>query len=166
MIAMSASHRLRRSGTVGGRVDRDELAIGQTIAKRFETIVDRDPAAVAVRSGGVELSYRALNLKANALAQRLLGQNTSSNTPMVLLLNQGVANVIAVLGVLKAGRFFLPLDPEQPPRRNRRILEESGAGILVTHSKRAEETALLAGAGQTVIEIDNLTGEDSAERRR
>lgn len=163
MIAMSASHRLRRSGTAGGRVDRDELVIGQTIAKRFETIVDRDPAAVAVRSGGVELSYRALNLKANALAQRLLGQSTNNDTPVVLLLNQGMANVIAVLGVLKAGRFFLPLDPEQPPRRNRRILEESGARILVTHSTRVEESALLAAAGQTVIEIDNLAGDDAAE---
>lgn len=141
----------------------DELNIQQSITKRFETIVNSDPQAVAVRSGVTELNYRELNQQANRLANMLLRYDIDCETPIVLLLDQGILNVIAVLGVLKSARFFLPLDPEQPAGRNKLILEESGADTVITETIWIGYAHLLAGDDRNVINIDQLVSHESAE---
>ncbi|BBX24154.1 hypothetical protein MTER_35650 [Mycolicibacter terrae] len=97
----------------------------------------RTPDAVAVSYDGRELSYRELDRRANGLAHRLnqLGVGAGAGPAVVpVLLERSEDLVIALLGVLKAGGVFLPLDPAQPTGRMEAMLADvPDAPVCVTH---------------------------------
>lgn len=99
----------------------------------------RTPDAVAVSYDGRELSYGELDRRANGLAHRLrqFGVGAGNGTDVVpVLLERSEDLVIALLGVLKAGGVFLPLDPAQPARRMEAMLADvPDAPVCVTHRR-------------------------------
>lgn len=101
--------------------------------------VARTPEAVAVSYDGRELSYAELDRRANGLAHRLrqLGVGTAAGPAVVpVLLERSEDLVIALLGVLKAGGVFLPLDPAQPTARMEAMLADvPDAPVCVTHRR-------------------------------
>ncbi|MEB3020582.1 non-ribosomal peptide synthetase [[Mycobacterium] crassicus] len=102
-----------------------------------EAAVARTPDAVAVSYEGRDLSYAELDRRANGLAHRLrqYGIGTGAGTDVVpVLLERSEDLVIALLGVLKAGGVFLPLDPAQPIGRLEAMLADvPDAPVCVTH---------------------------------
>ncbi|MEO6792572.1 MAG: amino acid adenylation domain-containing protein, partial [Mycobacterium sp.] len=102
-----------------------------------EAAATRTPDAVAVSYDGRELSYAELDRRANGLAHRLRqhGVGTGADTAVVpVLLERSEDLVIALLGVLKAGGVFLPLDPAQPTGRIAAMLADvPDAPVCVTH---------------------------------
>ncbi|MBL9173698.1 MAG: amino acid adenylation domain-containing protein [Verrucomicrobiales bacterium] len=108
-----------------------EVPSGETIAGRFENQCALDPDSVALVHGGVTWSYVELNTRANRWARRLVQQGVVPGRPVAVGLERGLEWVAAVLGVLKAGGVFLPLDPEYPADRIRWLLEDSGAAVCV-----------------------------------
>ncbi|MET7329827.1 amino acid adenylation domain-containing protein [Nonomuraea sp. NPDC005650] len=141
-----------------------------TLVELFEAQARRTPEVVAVASGQVELSYAALDERANRLARLLVGRGVKVESTVGLVLGRGVEWVVAVLGVLKAGAAFLPLDPVYPADRIAFSLADAGAATVVTSSALAgrspegvqkvvlddpavvTELAGLAGAGLTAGE--------------
>jgi amino acid adenylation domain-containing protein/non-ribosomal peptide synthase protein (TIGR01720 family)/FkbM family methyltransferase len=118
----------------------------------FEEQVRRTPEASAVVCNGESLSYAELNGWANRLAHRLRQGGIGPEARVGLCLDSSIDLVIAVLGVLKAGAAFLPLDPAQPAERQAKILADAGASLLVARSR------LLAGlpTGETpVLALDD-----------
>ncbi|MCH8282861.1 MAG: AMP-binding protein, partial [Chloroflexi bacterium] len=83
----------------------------QSIPDRFEKQVGKYPERLAVKSKDDELTYAALNAAANRVAWAILSEHGESQEPVALLLDQGVPAIVAILGVLKAGKTYVPLDP-------------------------------------------------------
>ena len=110
-----------------------EDEIEQSVPDRFETIVRRYPDRLAVKMGDRRLTYNELNRAANVIARALLSESGQAQEPIALLFEHGIDVIIAVLGVLKAGKCYVPLDASFPKERNSYILQDSQARLIVTN---------------------------------
>ena len=123
----------------------------------IESQVLRTPDAEAVRYEGESLTYRELNGRANGVASELIGRGVGPDTVVGLCAERSLELVVGLLGILKAGGAYVPLDPEYPERRLRYMLEDSGAGIVVTHSPQLESRLESLGVAEVVV-VDARTG--------
>lgn len=100
----------------------------------------RSPDAVAVACADRELTYAGLDRRANALAHRLQRRGVGAGVVVPVLLERGEDLVIALLGVLKAGGAFLPLDPDQPTGRMAPMLADMpDAPVCLTHTRHLDQ---------------------------
>lgn len=125
----------------------------------FEAQALRTPQHVAAVCGSDSLTYAELNQRADRIARRLREQGVGRETIVGLLLERSLDIIAAVLGVLKGGGAYLPLNPQYPVERLRFLLEDSGAHVVLAH--RALRSALPATV--PVLEIDSLRS-DGEER--
>ncbi|MVT50318.1 amino acid adenylation domain-containing protein [Bradyrhizobium yuanmingense] len=127
---------------------------------QFETQVRKSPQAIALVFGEAELSYAALNARANRLAQRLRGHGVGTEIVVGLALERGVEMLVALLAVLKAGGAYLPLDPDYPPERLAHMLRDSGAALVLTQEGLHDQfAAILAETGAEAWLVDGQDGE-------
>ena len=98
----------------------------------FEQQVDQAPNATALRGAYGELTYAELDRRANQFAAELIARGVDRNQLVAICLPRGTDQIAAVLGVLKSGAGYLPLDPALPVERLSFILEDSGAVQLIT----------------------------------
>src|ERR1041384_8767522 len=110
------------------------FATTQCVHQLFEAQVDRAPDAVALVFENQALTYRELNERANQLAHYLLESGVGPEVLVGLLMDRSLEMIVSVLGVLKAGGAYLPLDPQYPTARLRQMLLDSAAQILLTQS--------------------------------
>lgn len=101
------------------------------VAELFEAQVVRTPDATAVLFGQHQLTYNKLNQQANQVAHYLRKLDGDSNTPVGILMPRSLEMVVAILGVLKAGRSYLPLDIEYPRKRQAFILQDADVTTLL-----------------------------------
>lgn len=94
----------------------------------------RSPDKVAVIAPEGEITFVELDRRADQLALLLHELGAGPGSIVGLQLRRGLDMVVALLGVLKAGAAYLPLDPAFPPDRLAFMLDDSGADILLTHS--------------------------------
>jgi amino acid adenylation domain-containing protein len=106
-----------------------------SIPARFESIARLYPERLAVKDGGQSLTYDQLNRAANLIAHAVLSQRGATSEPIPLLFQHGIDMFPAILGVLKAGKFYLGLDPSLPDERQARMLADSGASLLLSNSR-------------------------------
>lgn len=92
------------------------------------------PNAIALKFQDQTLTYRELNLKANQLANFLKGKGVGPEVKVGICAERSLEIVIAILGVLKAGGVYVPLDPSYPQDRLSFILEETQVPLLLTQS--------------------------------
>ncbi|WP_017328300.1 non-ribosomal peptide synthetase [Synechococcus sp. PCC 7336] len=100
-----------------------------------ELVADRartQPAALAIADGSQQLTYRELDERANQLAHFLQQRGVGPDIPVGVCLNRSVNMAIALLGVLKAGGAYLPLDPAYPAQRLAYMLEDARVGLVLT----------------------------------
>src|SRR6185437_13801069 len=97
-----------------------------------EAQVARTPEAVAVSFEGQELTYADLNARANQLARRLRAGGVGPVALVAVSLERSPELVVGLLGILKAGSAYLPLDPGLPDERLSFMLADSGVETLVT----------------------------------
>ena len=109
----------------------DRADLERAIGVRFERQVDRAPARLAVKMGAEAQSYRALDSAANRVAHVLLDRLGPDNEPVALLLPQSPGQVAGVLGALKAGKIYVPLDPTHPPARLTEAIADSDARLVL-----------------------------------
>ena len=134
-------------------------AIEQSIPNRFEQQVARHPERLAVKSRQQTLTYAALNQMANRVARAIQARCGEGAEPIALLLEQGAPVIAALLGVLKAGKFYVPLDPRYPPARLTYMLEDSQARLIVTHTQHLPLTKAIGRYGLGVLNLDELDAE-------
>ena len=102
------------------------------IHQEFEEQAQRSPDATAVIFKGQKLSYNELDEKANQIATRLVEAGAGPDVIIGICIERSLETMPCLLGILKAGAAYLPLDPAFPPERLRFMLEDSGARILLT----------------------------------
>jgi amino acid adenylation domain-containing protein len=100
--------------------------------QRFEAQVQQTPEQIAVICQQQYLTYQDLNQRANQLARYLQSLGVTANTPVGLCVERSLEMVVGMLGVLKAGGAYIPLDPEYPEARLAYMLENSRAPLLLT----------------------------------
>jgi amino acid adenylation domain-containing protein len=105
----------------------------------FEEQARRTPDAVAVSFEGTQLSYQQLDRYANQLAHYLRERGVGPDVMVGLCLDRGVELIVGILGILKAGGAWLPLDPAHPVERLAYMLSDTGAPVLVTQERLAYE---------------------------
>src|ERR1051325_1433407 len=102
----------------------------ECIHQLFEAQAARTPDNVAVTFEGVTLTYSELNERANRLAHYLRSHGVGAESRVGLLLERSAEVVAALMGVLKAGGVYVPLDPEYPHERLAFMLEDAGVCVL------------------------------------
>ncbi|MEU6682005.1 amino acid adenylation domain-containing protein [Streptomyces sp. NPDC046832] len=110
----------------------------------------RRPDAPAVEDTHTVLTYRELDERANRLAHHLVSLGAGPGTFVGLCLERGVDLVVGLLGIMKAGAAYLPLDPGYPADRLAFMLRDSGAGLVVT---RTELVRRLPDTGARVVDL-------------
>jgi amino acid adenylation domain-containing protein len=117
-----------------------------TLHARFAAQAARTPDAPAVAYGERTLSYAELGARADGLARRLVARGAGADVLVGLCVERSLETVVGILGILKAGAAYLPLDPAYPDERLAYMLEDSGAQLVVTAADAADR--LPAGVEQ------------------
>ncbi|WNN39141.1 amino acid adenylation domain-containing protein [Pseudomonas inefficax] len=128
----------------------------------FEQQVAARPEAIAVRHGDAQLSYQALEARANQLAHRLRDAGLAPGQAVGLFMGRGLDAIVGILGILKAGGAYLPLDPSYPAERLSDVLEQTRANLLLSLSSL--ETQLPKGDYRTLW-LDRLAEHDLPTQR-
>ncbi len=124
----------------------------ECVHQLVEAQVERTPNAVAVTFNDQSLTYDDLNRKANRLAHYLREIGVKPNARVAICVERGLEMMVAVLGILKAGGGYVPLDPAYPIERLKYMLQDSGATALLTQGPLK---ALFSGcdAGMPVVDV-------------
>jgi len=125
-----------------------------SIAAMFELQAALYPKRPAIGTSAGVLHYDQLNAAANRQARALRALAAPADVPVALLMEQGSAFITAMLAVLKAGHFFVPLDPTVPPDRNAEILRDSGARWVISDAAHLERAAAIAARPCEAINLD------------
>ncbi len=128
--------------------------IEQSIPDRFEQIVRMFPDRLAVKTLTDALTYDALNKSTNRVAHTILAHSGTKEEPIAILLDKGARQMAAILGVLKAGKIYVPLDASYPAARTSYIVEDSGARLIVTDNQHLSYIEQLADGKRRVINLD------------
>ncbi|WP_181773592.1 non-ribosomal peptide synthetase [Amycolatopsis pittospori] len=116
----------------------------KTVSARFEDQVRRTPDAPAVDFGGVRLTYAELNARANRVAHRLRELGTGPGTVVGVCVPNSADLLTGVLGVLKSGAAYVPLDPANPAPRQALILADAGAPFVLVTGESTVDSKTLA----------------------
>ncbi|MBR8640043.1 AMP-binding protein [Streptomyces tuirus] len=111
------------------------------LATLFEQQVRRTPEADAVVTAELTLSYRELNARANRLAHALTARGIGPEHLVALVLPRSAELTVALLGVLKAGAAYLPVDPEYPAERREYMLADACPALVVDGPRQVTELA-------------------------
>jgi len=106
-----------------------------SVAELFAVQAARTPGSIAVREGTTTLSYAELDARANQLARFLGAQGVQRESLVAVALERGIEMTVALLGILKAGAAYLPLDPALPRHWLASMLEDAGQPLVVTQQR-------------------------------
>ncbi|MGF1937819.1 MAG: non-ribosomal peptide synthetase [Nostoc sp. ChiQUE02] len=116
-----------------------------TLHEVFEAQVEKTPEAIALVFDREQLTYRELNERANQLAYYLHSLNVAPEMLVGICLERSIEMIVGMLGVLKAGAAFVPLDPLQPQERLAFILADTKVEVLLTLKKLVAEISVPQG---------------------
>jgi amino acid adenylation domain-containing protein len=129
----------------------------------FEAQVARTPDAVAISHHGQKISYRELDQRANALAHALAARGVATGDLVGLFVKRSAEMMVALLGILKAGAAYIPLDPAYPADRIAFMLEDSNASLVVSQRALA---ALLPAHKAAPLLLDDVPFNDQPLMRQ
>ena len=136
----------------GNRAELVRPEISVSIPALFAQQVSRVPGAVAVCFDGSHMSYRELDEASNRLAHLLVQYGVGPGERVALLFSRSVEAIVAILGVLKTGAAYVPIDPAVPDTRMEFVVADAGPVAVVTTTELADR---LDGYGVVVIDIDD-----------
>lgn len=133
-----------------------KLPENYTIQKLFEDNVDLAPDAIAVMAGNDIISYAELESKSNQLANYLRKYAVKNNTLVGIYIDRSAEMIVGLMGILKSGAAYVPIDPSYPTDRINYIINDSSATVIITKNKFLEELSFFNG---NCICLDNLSNE-------
>jgi amino acid adenylation domain-containing protein len=136
--------------------------IDQSVGCRFESVVRAHPDRVAVRAAGEQWTYGRLNATANRIARGLQAL-PDRERPVALWLPAGPTLFAAMLATLKAGRFYVPLDPGLGLARLQAILAEANAAAILTDRAGFSDATGSSGDRSLVLRVEEMAHEGPAD---
>ncbi len=130
----------------------------RTVHRLFELHAGRLPAKIALVLAEEQLTYDELNRGANRLARFLRSRGVTRDTLVGLLLDRSLRVIIAILGVVKAGGAYLPMDLEYPEERVGYMMRDGGAGFLLLDGSLAAILDMATTIDMDDPEIQRLAG--------
>jgi surfactin family lipopeptide synthetase A len=134
LLTEAESHQL----LVEWNATQTEYPTDSSIHQLFEAQVERTPDAVAVFFEDAQLTYRELNQRANQLAHHLRQLGVGPEVLVGLCIERSLEMVVGILGILKAGGVYVPLDPAYPQDRLAFMLQDAQVSVLLTQQRLAE----------------------------
>jgi amino acid adenylation domain-containing protein len=116
-----------------------DYPLDKCIHQLFEEQVEKTPDAIAVKFEDQQLTYSELNARANQVAHHLLSLGVKPDNLIGLSVERSLEMIVGILGILKAGAAYVPLDPSYPEERLNFILEDSGIEILLDKERLTQE---------------------------
>ena len=116
-----------------------------TLHELFEAQVERTPEAIALLCENERLTYRELNERSNQIAHYLRSLNVGSETLVGICIERSIEMIVGMLGILKAGGAFVPLDPSVPQERLEFILADTKVEVMITLKKLLAKIPILPG---------------------
>ena len=155
-IMGSGDRAVLKEWQAAGQAAAAALPPARCLHQLFEGHAAATPDAIAMRSDAGNWTYRELNWHANRVAHCLLAAGVTAQAPVGLCAQRSPAMVAALLGILKAGAAYVPLDPAYPAERIVFMAQDSGMQLLLAGS--AVPTGLQAAqqAGVRVLELDAI----------
>ncbi|WP_150468139.1 non-ribosomal peptide synthetase [Francisella sp. SYW-9] len=139
----------------------------KTFHKLFEEQVEKNPNNIALVFEDQKLTYKELNEKSNQVARyirkqykNITKQKFQANTLVPLCLERSFEMVIAILGVMKSGGAYVPMDPEYPAERFKHILTDTDAKIVITQNHIANKLIEIVKNAK-LISLDLETNQDN-----
>ncbi|HEV2362329.1 MAG TPA: AMP-binding protein, partial [Acidimicrobiales bacterium] len=124
------------------------------VVRRIEEQASSRPDAVAVEFEGSALTYEELDERSSRLAQHLIRRGAGPEVLVGLCVDRSLELVVGVLGILKAGAAFLPLDPGYPADRLAFMVDDSAVGLVL--SRRHLDGSLPSSVTE-VVDLDDLS---------
>ncbi|MRX56179.1 amino acid adenylation domain-containing protein [Bacillus idriensis] len=124
------------------------------IHQLFENQVNLNPEKIAIVHGQKEITYTELNNKANQVAQTILNCGIKPEQTVGIVMERSLEMVISLLGTLKSGAAYLPINPLDPMERNQHILTDAGVKLILTH--KMCHSAWMDEKMDLVIDVDVL----------
>lgn len=106
----------------------------ETLVSLFKKQSDHYPDHIAIVYQGQSISYRELDQKSNQLANLLINRGVKQGVYVPVWLDRSLEWIIAILGIIKTGAAYVPIDPAYPVKRVEYILTDTSAGIIITNS--------------------------------
>jgi amino acid adenylation domain-containing protein len=128
----------------------------QSIPDRFELIARRQGNALALQTGQISYTYDLLNATANRVAHAIRARRGDRQEPIAVFVEHDAPTVAAILGILKANKICVPVDPASPNDRLAYILQDSQAPLLVASNKTLSSSAKLASRSCRLINLDEI----------
>ncbi|MFS0869806.1 amino acid adenylation domain-containing protein [Paenibacillus xylanilyticus] len=130
----------------------------QTIHGWFEATAAEFPDSPAITSPYGRYSYRELNERANQVARVLLSNGLQKGEFVSIFMERSLETIISLLGILKAGGVYVPIDPEHPQERNSYIVEDTASSFVLTKESSFTEASRLFSGIPTVRQILAVDG--------
>ncbi|MEZ5766664.1 MAG: amino acid adenylation domain-containing protein [Paracoccaceae bacterium] len=136
------------------RLNRTQSALPgvQTVHGLVDRSAARHPDRIALEYGDQQISYQGLVAGSNAIAKALQDLRIGTGGRVAVALPRSIQGVAALLGVMKSGNAYVPLDPAQPPARLRMILENAEVSAVI--HDRPEMPDYAAGLGLAALPLD------------
>lgn len=131
----------------------------QSIHQMIEAQVAQHPNQVALTFRDTEITYKELDQRANILASELQRLGAAPDIRIGLFIERSIDMMVGLLGILKSGAAYVPLDPAYPRDRVALMIDDAQCPILVTHAKLLVE---LPSHQATTVCVDQLTSEPEA----
>lgn len=136
---------------------------GNFIHHEFYAIAQKFPNLVAVQMLENAITYQELADKANLLANHLSLKNTQAQQHVAIIMQRGIEQVIAIMGILKAGAAYVPIDPTFPEQRIQQLLQSANITTIVTNELLSERLAGIVGQSHyRLVSIEGLNPVDDS----
>lgn len=140
-----------RAWLVAGQPAATPYPVAPDFGEQLTAVAKRLPDHPAVEYAGQAMSYREFDRRTNQLAQLLQAQGVGPDVRVGLCMERSPEAMVAVMGILKAGGCYVPLDPAYPRERLAFMMEKSGLALVLAQPGLR---SVAAAAGATVIELD------------
>lgn len=127
----------------------------------FEEAAKQNANSIAVRAGDQSINYQDLDEKANILAYSLISKGVKKNDLIGLSMNKSIDLIIGLLGILKAGAAYVPIDPNYPKQRISHMINDSHIELVIANDEVIDKLKIYQCK---ILTVDELTKENTSNK--